>query len=205
MPDGVETRVKDGAAWRIGSEHDIQWISKGTRAGLQITAAIPLGFTAYATLVHPSEPEMPRDGRQLRQERRQDLALVELLRQNTVQQPWWLGYLDTGASDIVFPDAPMVMLYSGWPYVLIEAGPEQAATWRPAPGAQSNWKSTELPDLMFPEDHGWLVSTLWDDDWSCIGGSEALIADLLQDPVLGPRARRVPIGQDATPPGHTAQ
>lgn len=26
----------------------------------------------------------------------------------------------------------------------------------------------------------WPFSTLWDDDWSCIGGSEALIADLLQ-------------------------
>ena len=40
------------------------------------------------------------------------------------------GYLDTGADDIVFPDAPKVTLYSGWPYVLVEAGPEQAATWR---------------------------------------------------------------------------
>ena len=28
-------------------------------------------------------------------------------------QPWWLGYLDTGADDIVFPDAPKVTLYYG--------------------------------------------------------------------------------------------
>jgi hypothetical protein len=205
VPDVGQTRVKDGITWRVGSERDIQWISEGTGDGRQITAAIPPVFADYATLVHPSDPGVPRDVRQVRQERHQDLALLGRLRRHTPPQPWWLGYLDTGASDIVLWDAPKVLLYSGWRYVLIEAGPEQAATWRPAPGGQSNWKSTELPDLMFPEDHAWLVSTLWDDDWSCLGGSEALIADLLQDPVLGPQARRVSIGQDATPPGHAAQ
>jgi hypothetical protein len=202
MPAEGETRVKDGAAWWIGTERDVQWIRDGTEPGLQITAAIPPTFADYATLVHPGEPVRPRD---VQLERRQDLGLVELLRRHTPQQPWWLGYLDAGASDIVFWDAPMVMLYTGWRYVLIKAGPEQAVAWRPAAGAQSNWKSTELPDLMFPKDHAWLVSTLWDDDWTCIGGSEALIAHLLQDPVLGAQARRVQIGEDATPPGHTAR
>ena len=27
-----------------------------------------------------------------------------------------------------------------------------------------------LPDLMFPADRSWLVSTLWDDDRTCVGG-----------------------------------
>jgi hypothetical protein len=202
MPDASQTQVKDGIAWRIGSERDIQWIRDGTGVGRQITAAIPPVFADYATLVHPDDPAVPRD---VRHERHQDLALVELLRRHTPRPRWWLGYLDTGASDLVFWDAPKVMLYTGWRYVLIEAGAEQAATWRPAPGGQSNWKSTELPDLMFPEDHAWLVSTLWDDDWSCIGGSEALIGDLLQDRVLGRQARRVSLGEDAAPPGHAAQ
>jgi hypothetical protein len=202
MPEGSQVRVKDGVAWRIGSEPDIRWIREGTEVGLEITAAIPPVFAHYATLVQPSEPGMARD---VRRERQQDLALVELLRRHTRRQPWWLGYLDTGASDIVFWDAPKVMLYTGWWYVLIEAGPDQAAAWRPPPGGRSNWKSSELPDLMFPEDHAWLVSTLWDDDWSCLGGPEALIADLLQDHVLGLQARRVLLGQDATPPGHAAR
>ena len=201
MHEGRQTRVKDGIAWRIGSDRDIRWISDGTEVGRQITAAIPPVFGGYATLTHPGGPSVPRD---LRQERHQDLALIELLRRHTPQQPWWLGYLDTGASDIVLWDAPKVVLYSDWRYVLIEAGPDQAATWRPAPGGQSNWKSTELPDLIFPEDRAWLVSTLWDDDWSCIGGSEALIADLLADPALGPQARRVSTAEDATPPGHAS-
>jgi hypothetical protein len=202
VPDRAQTRVQDGIAWRIGNERDVEWIINRTGSGRRITAAIPPMFADYATLVHPGDPGVPRD---VCQERQQDLALVEVLRRHTREMPWWLGYLDTGASDIVFWDAPTVMLYTGWHYVLIEAGPEQAATWRPATGGQSNWKSTELPDLMFPEDHAWLVSTLWDDDWSCIGGSEALIADLLQDPVLGPHASRVAIDQNATPPGHAAR
>jgi hypothetical protein len=49
-----------------------------------------------------------------------------------------------------------------------------------------------------------LFSTLWDDDWTCIGGCTELVADLLQDRDLSARARRVTRDQDATPPGHKA-
>jgi hypothetical protein len=94
------------------------------------------------------------------------------------------------------------MLYTGWRYALVLAGPDQAATWRPAAGGQSNWKSTELPDVMFPDDRAWLLSTLWDNDWSCVGGSRALIDDLLEDPAVGPNARRITTDQDSMPPGH---
>ena len=52
--------------------------------------------------------------------------------------------------------------------------------------------------------NGGFVSTLWDDDWTCVGGTTALIDRLLADPELGPRTRRVEPEQDATPPGHTA-
>jgi hypothetical protein len=46
-----------------------------------------------------------------------------LLSEHLAGQPWWLGYLDTGADDIVFPGAPMVTFYSGWHCVLVEADP----------------------------------------------------------------------------------
>ena len=125
-----------------------------------------------------------------------------MLGRHAAPQLWWLGYLDTGGgSDIIFPDAPRVSLYANWAYVLIEAGPEQGATWRP----DYNWKGTVLPDLIFPADHSWLFSTLWDDDWTCIGGSAALVGDLLSDRALRARARRVTLDQDATPPAHQAR
>ena len=89
-------------------------------------------------------------------------------------------------------------MYSGWGYVLVDAGPQEATTWRDA-----DFKGA-LPDLMFPKKRSWLVSTLWDDDWTSIGGSEQLVSSFLAHPVLGPRARRVALGEDATPPGHEA-
>jgi hypothetical protein len=96
----------------------------------------------------------------------------------------------------------MVTLYAGWHYLLVEAGPEQAASWRGS-GVRSFWKGV-LPNLMFPADRSWLVSTLWDDDWTCIGGPAELIDSFLRHPGL--QARPVTLGdQDVTPPGHQAR
>ena len=61
-----------------------------------------------------------------------------------------------------------------------------------------------LPELIFPADRSWLISTMWDDGWSSIGGSEQLVDRFLNDPTLGPRARRVALGQESTPRGHEA-
>lgn len=199
MSERIETRVKDGVTWPVGGQTEVDWITNPTRRGRQITAVIPAVFDAYATLTnHSGAPGLPRD---TSLERRQDLTLVELLRRHSRGLSWWIGYLDTGASDIVFWDAPKVTLYAGWHYVMILAGPDQATTWRPAPDGRANWKSTELPELMFPQDRSWLVSFLWDDDWAYIGGSDALINELLQDPVLAPNAQRVDTDQNAAPPG----
>ena len=183
--------ARDGLMWRIGTEADVAWIASATTPGLTIGSAIPPVFASYATVVLPSAGEGQDD---------HDRAVLALLSEQSAGQPWWLGYLDTGADDVVFPGAPMVTLYSGWYYVLVEAGPEQAATWRQH-GSWSFWKGA-LPNLMFPADRSWLVSTLWDDDWSCIGGPAGLVDSFLRHPDL--QARPVALGQDATPPGHQA-
>jgi hypothetical protein len=199
VPEPIETCFKDGAAWPVGGQADVDWITEETDTGRRVIAAIPPLFADYATLTNAAAEEgLPRD---LSLERRQDLAFVDVLRRHSGERPWWLGYLETGASDIVFWDAPKVTLYSGWRYAFVLAGPDQAATWRPAPGGTPNWKSTELPEVMFPDDRSWLVSFLWDDDWACIGGPEALISDLLSVPVLARTARRVDTQQGAAPPG----
>ncbi len=180
---------KDDQTWRIGTDAEIAWIVDGTSVDRTIASAIPPVFEAYATIVLPPRGE----GQEVH-----DRAVLSLLSEHSAGQPWWLGYLDTGADDIVFPCAPMVTVYSGWHYVLVEAGPEQAATWRQ--GDYGSFRKGALPNLMFPADRSWLVSTLWDDDWTCIGGPAGLVGKFLRHPDL--QTRPVALGEDATPPGH---
>src|SRR4029450_10187656 len=111
--------ARGGSTWRIGTDAEVAWIANSTSGGLTITAAIPPGFEAYATVVlpyagHGQDPH--------------DRAVLALLSEQSPAQRWWLGYLDTGADDIVFPGAPMVTLYAGGHYVLVEGGAGQAAT-----------------------------------------------------------------------------
>ena len=181
--------TKDGRQWRIGTAREVAWIANATVVGKTITAAIPPAFEAYATFHELGwEASFVAD---------HERAVVEHLVDLSGDQPWWLGYLDTGATDVVFPDAPMVSLYSDWDYVLVEAGPEQALTWRV--GHMRSPQYGVLPDLFFPVDRSWLVSALWDDAWTCVGGPAELIDRLRLDPRV--RARPVRLGEDATPPG----
>lgn len=192
-------RTKDNRAWRIGCDADVAWIQQDTGRGLAITSAIPPIFEAYATLELPGSSDRDQASWQEDPDRH-DAAVLAMLSQHTGTQPWWLGYLDTGAADVIFYDVPKVTLYSGWEYVLIQAGPEQAGQW----GGDDRWKGV-LPDLMFPSDRSWLVSTLWDDDWTCIGGTRDLVNAFLAHPDLRDRVHETtPSIQDATPPGHTA-
>lgn len=182
---------RDGRTWRLGADADVAWINDGTSAGAAITCAIPPVFASYCTLELPQTNE----GAELV---RHEQAVIELLTEQTPEQPWWLGYLDTGPSDVVFPYAPRTTLYYGYGYVLVEAGPQQAVAWR------DEGFSWTLPELMFPADRSWLVSTMWDDDWTSIGGSQQMVDGLVSDAALGPRARRVALGDNPTPPGHGA-
>lgn len=166
------TRTKAGGTWRVGTQADVAWIVDGTRASRTIAAAVPPVFDAYATVPLPTDDAAQEE---------HDRTVIALLSQ-WAARPWWLGYLDTGADDLVFPDAPTVTLYAGWSYVLVEAGPEQAATWRrEGPGAF--WKGS-LPNLVFPADRSWLYSVLWDDDHASLGGPAALVDAFARHPVL---------------------
>lgn len=189
--DGSRVRG-DGRDWRLGTDADVAWLRDGTRPGPTIQYALPLAFDAYCTL---ELPEGHEDG----ELRRHEQAVIELLTEQTHDQPWWLGYLDTGASGVVFPYAPRLKLYQGYGYVLVEAGPEQALSWRET---GFNWA---LPNLIFPADRSWLVSTMWDDEWTCIGGPEQLVSRLLDHTMLGPRARRIDPAENPTPPGHESR
>jgi hypothetical protein len=178
--------TRDGRDWRIGASQDVAWVATGTTEGTSITTAIPPVFESYATFFEPEGVST----------RAHEEAVVRNLVDSSSAQPWWLGYLETGAHDIVATEAPRVRLYWDWPYVLIAAGPEQALTWRTG---HMRAGDGVLPDLFFPADRSWLVSALWDDTWTCVGGSERLIDALVRDPLV--MARRVRLGEDAQPPG----
>lgn len=161
---------------------------EATSPSPDITSAIPPIYPGYCTVDLPE----PLEGTQ----RRHDRAVIAVLEKNAEPQPWWLGYLDTGiGADVIFYDAVRVKLYQSWDYVLVQAGPQEALSWRQSEGPQAPWKGG-LPDLMFPADHSWLLSMLWDDHWSCIGGSQALVAGFMSDPELGARTRKVGLGED---------
>ena len=165
---------KDGRSWRIGTASDVAWITGHTTQGHSVTAAIPPVFDAYATFFQTDNGTVEAH----------EHAIVHGLTEHTPNQPWWLGYLDTGAHDIVFPLAPKVLLYWDWRYVLVEAGPEQALAWRT--GHMRGGLAGSLPDLFFPADRSWLVSALWDDTWTCLGGSDALIKAVQRNPLANP-------------------
>jgi hypothetical protein len=205
MTDDRETEVrrnKDGRTWRIGGQAVVAWIRENTEVGLAITSAIPPVFEAYATLEHPETGESESRPQELEDWNRHVAGVIAVLIEHTVAQPWWLGFLNYGPSaNIIFNDVRRVDLnVNEDAYVLVEAGAKQATTWRNA-----EYNKDVLPDLMFPADRSWLFSTLWDDDWTCIGGSRQLIDAFLTHPDLRHRAHEVtPSIEDATPPGHTA-
>jgi hypothetical protein len=197
-------REKDGRQWRIGGQAEVAWIGENTEVGLAITSAIPPLFEAYATLEHPNSGEEAGRPSLFEDWDRHVAALIAVLSEHPPPQPWWLGFLwYSPSANIIFDDVPKVGLYGDEDcYVLVQAGPDQAATWRNDEGGRNK---DVLPDLMFPADRSWLVSTLWDDDWTCIGGPRELVDALLNHPELRRRAREVrSLVDDATPPGHTA-
>jgi hypothetical protein len=145
-------------------------IDKSTTGDCTITSAIPPVFDAYATIAELAHSVPYGSSRP-----RHEAVLVQILR-GYGSSRWWLGYLDNGSDDVVFPLADKTSIYAGWPYVLVLAGPNEALGWRDS-----------LPDLFFPDDHSWLVSTRWDDTWSCIGGPHALLAEVASEPLLDPQ------------------
>ncbi|MEW1590112.1 hypothetical protein AB0283_32220 [Micromonospora vinacea] len=178
---------KDGRSWRIGTASDVAWLAGRTTQGFSVTAAIPPVFEAYGTFYPPVGVGIDAH----------EHAVIDELAARTSDQPWWLGFLDTGAHDVVFPHAPRVSLYWDWSYVLVEAGPEQALSWRTGHMRGDG----ALPDLFFPADRSWLVSALWDDTWTDIGASAAVLAGLRRNPLVN--ARPVGPDEDACPPGLT--
>jgi hypothetical protein len=139
MADNRETdvwRSEGGRAWRVGRDAEIAWIEENTSSGLRITSAIPPVFEVYATLELPGTGNQPAASSTEAWEQldkdwdRHDAGVLAVLSEHSEPQSWWLGYLDSGATDLIFDGVRRVRFYADWPYVLVETGPEQARAWR---------------------------------------------------------------------------
>jgi hypothetical protein len=198
-----------GQSWRSATAETVAWITNNVARDPSINGAVPPIFDAYAYVMDPWDPGDEADssmewsfdrilagtdiadgawrgpdgaahraashGWQVQE------AFVRQLRR-LGDDTWWLGYLETGSADVVFWDAYRVKMYANWDYVIIEAGPEEALGWR-----------LHLPDLIFPSDHVWCVSKMWDDEWTSVGGPTELIEALMADPTV--RAQPIEKGQ----------
>lgn len=128
---------KDGRTWRIGEQAEVAWIRENTEVSFAITSAIPPVFEAYATIELPGSGDHP-DASPLDWDRH-NAAVLAVLTGHAPAQSWWLGYLDTGDAYIVFDNVRKVNsgATNDARYVLVEAGPEQAGTWR----EPEHWKA----------------------------------------------------------------
>src|SRR5262245_33636333 len=72
----------------FATSQDVAWINVGTAPGLEVTSGIPPVFQSYCT-VTVGEPADVHS---------RNSRLVALLEQASVPQPWWMGFLETGAS-----------------------------------------------------------------------------------------------------------
>lgn len=178
---------RDGRTWRIGTPAEVAWLADRP-VGRSVVTSMPLVFESYATLYAPWD-QQPVGAH--------ERAIVNTLAARTARQPWWLGYLETGAHDVVVPDAPRVTLYADWQYVLVEGGPAEALRWR---SGHMRDAQGHLPDLFFPFDRSWFVTALWDDGFACIGGTSDIIDALAREPLAGLR-RVSPTDEDVAPPG----
>lgn len=124
--------------------------------------------------------------------------LVAALRPHTPPGPCWFGYNEATGADLA-DFLPLVTAEASWPaaaqkaatfrladekYLLL-TGPLDAVLPRPRPdlGLEPDYP-TLSPQLWWPADRSWFVSTVLDLEFTLIGGSAALAGDLLADPEL---------------------
>jgi hypothetical protein len=83
-----------------------------------------------------------------------------------------------------FPAAVMdgPLLHVGELGHFLFTGPvSEAGRWGAAPYRSGAPRDINSPNLMWPADHAWFVTTTIDEHWTAVGGSEALVRDLLRE------------------------
>lgn len=188
--DVTPTNAVEKAGWIAGRLHDFEAFDAGS--------VIPSGFAAYARIDHEREGVLPPAVAQ---------ALVKVLLRHTKvpETPLWLAIWD-GYGEMNGPpaivelravnprgpvqkpgpvpgfihpprrarNAPRVKLPHR-DYLLYRGRPDQVAGWM------------DGPNLWWPDDRAWFVASEIDLPWTYVGGSTALIEDMLADRELNAR------------------
>jgi hypothetical protein len=69
-------------------------------------------------------------------------------------------------------------------YLLFTGPLADAGLWGAAPYAPGHPRDVNSPNLMWPADHAWTVTTNIDSEWTGVGGTARLVEDLLATPGL---------------------
>jgi hypothetical protein len=189
------------------------WIAPRLQTfALEVGSIVPMGFEAYARIIHPVEMA-PRSAQGLPLSERQ--VLIDLLGAGTAAPPlcWfciWDGYSDLdhrGVTERVELPHRRYFLYRGPLGTALSSLPtvpppprarsvwysrEVVERWRrsasPPPSSLLRWpESKHSPNLWWPDDRSWCVATEVDLDWTYLGGSRALIERVLAEPALDAR------------------
>ena len=184
------------------------WLTDRIEPWEQLCAWGPPVFAAAARLFHgdPGDPPDPGELMNLEGDLDDDQlrTLVEVLARHTTTRGdcffgLWDGFGDIeGGTPPGFAAAaraaPRVRI-PGRTYLLFRGPLADAGVWGAAELTPGWPRRINSPNLMWPADHAWFVATEIDLPWTGVGGSEALVADLLAEPGLD--AERAEPGPDA--------
>lgn len=133
-------------------DDEISWLRGSEGRAETLGYAIPPRFEVYGAL-DLSEEHRPNED-----------SLLEALVPDP-QTPLIAGWIDRGPWPP--PSGDEFHLYWNWPYRIRRVALKELVGL-PSEGEEG------FPDLLFPLDHTWLVSLLWDDAWRSIGASEVV-------------------------------
>ena len=80
-------------------------------------------------------------------------------------------------------DAPR-LVHRGQEFLLFGGPLADAGRWGARPYGPGLPRDINSPNLFWPADHAWFVTTHVDETWAGVGGSAPLVDDLLRDPGL---------------------
>ena len=186
------------------------WFATRDEPWVQLCCLGPSGFEHYGRLFHPLQPggveTDPEDLVNVEGDLEEShlRRLVGVLARHTGTSDdcffaLWEGFGMIHGSPSVGVGDPEIQIPPSFPpevmagprvaipnrrYLLIRGALRDVGDWGSADLLPGQPRRINSPNLVWPADQAWLVATEIDQPWTGVGGSAALLEDLLADPVL---------------------